>query len=97
VLVADYWLVRRRRLALQDLYLRQGAYAYSGGWNPAAVVATVAGCALAWGGLVVDALKPLWDYGWFIGFFAAAILYLLLMRGRHTAAAEVETRVERTA
>jgi len=80
VLIADYWVVRRRRLALEDLYLAGGAYRYAGGWNVAAVVATLSGCALAWGGLVLPVLKPLYDYAWFVGFFAAFGLYILLMR-----------------
>jgi NCS1 family nucleobase:cation symporter-1 len=82
VLIADYWLVRRKRLRLEDLYLTQGIYRYAGGWNWKAVVATLVGCALAWGGLVVPALKPLWDYGWFVGFFASGILYRALAGGR---------------
>ena len=75
VLIADYWLVRKRRLKLEDLYLTHGVYRYSGGWNWRAVAATVAGCALAWGGLVVPALKPLYDYAWFVGFFVSGGLY----------------------
>jgi NCS1 family nucleobase:cation symporter-1 len=78
VLIADYWLVRRTKLPLEDLYLPDGAYRYSSGWNWKAVVATVVGCALAWGGLVVPALKPLYDYAWFVGFFASGILYWVL-------------------
>lgn len=78
VLIADYWLVRRKRLALEDLYLVEGAYRYRSGWNPAAVIATLVGCALAWGGLVIPTLKPLYDYAWFVGFFAAASLYWAL-------------------
>ena len=79
VLIADYWIVRRRQLDLADLYLPKGRY---GGWNPAAVVATLAGCALAWGGLVVPALKPLYDYAWFVGFFVSGAIYVMLSRGR---------------
>jgi NCS1 family nucleobase:cation symporter-1 len=75
VLIADYWLVRRGHLNLEDLYLPRGAYRYSGGWNWKAVAATLAGCALAWGGLVVPALKPLYSYAWFVGFFVAGLLY----------------------
>src|SRR5436309_311048 len=33
VLIADYWLVRRKNLALGDLYRRQGDYTFLGGWN----------------------------------------------------------------
>jgi NCS1 family nucleobase:cation symporter-1 len=81
VLIADYWLVRKQQLVLEDLYLPRGAYTYRNGWNWIAVVATLAGCALAWGGLVVPALKPLYSYAWFVGFFvSAAVHYLLTTR-----------------
>ncbi len=79
VLIADYWIVRRQKLELADLYLPNGRY---GSWNPAAVIATLAGCALAWGGLVVPALRPLYDYAWFVGFFAAGAIYVLLEAAR---------------
>jgi len=77
VLIADYWIVRRKELNLADLYLPQGEY---GGWSLPAVVATLAGCALAWGGLVYPPLRPLYDYGWFVGFFAASLIYVGLKR-----------------
>jgi NCS1 family nucleobase:cation symporter-1 len=77
VLVVDYWLVRKRELRLEDLYLPRGAYR---GWSWAAIGATALGCALAWGGLIVPALKPLYDYAWFVGFFAAGGAYLALAR-----------------
>ena len=73
VLIADYWIVRRRELKLEDLYLADGAYR---GWNWRAIGATGLGCALAWGGLVIPAMKPLYDYAWFVGFFAAGIAHI---------------------
>lgn len=78
VLIADYWLLRRTRLELADLYKTRGAYTYAAGWNWRAVVATLLGCALAWGGLVIPWLKPLYDYAWFVGFFVAGGVYWLL-------------------
>jgi NCS1 family nucleobase:cation symporter-1 len=81
VLIADYWLVRRRRLRLEDLYLTHGIYRYAGGWNWKAVVATLVGCFLAWGGFLFPVLKPLYAYGWFVGFFAAGLLYWFLSQG----------------
>jgi len=80
VLIVDYWIVRRKQLILPDLYRPQGAYTYNGGWNWRAVVATLAGCTLAWIGLVVPALRPLYDYAWFVGFGTAAIVHGLLMK-----------------
>jgi len=75
VLVADYWLVRRRELALEDLYLTDGEYR---GWNMRAIGATALGCALAWGGVIIPALKPLYDYAWFVGFSAAGAAHWAL-------------------
>jgi NCS1 family nucleobase:cation symporter-1 len=78
VLIADYWLVRKRRLVLEDLYLPHGVYRYNNGWNWNAVVATLAGCALAWGGLVIPMLKPLYSYAWFVGFIVAGVVHYVL-------------------
>jgi NCS1 family nucleobase:cation symporter-1 len=80
VLIADYWLVRNRRLELGDLYRTRGAYTYAAGWNWRAVAATIIGCGLAWVGLVVPALRPLYDYAWFVGFGASALTHLVLMK-----------------
>jgi NCS1 family nucleobase:cation symporter-1 len=77
VLIADYWIIRRRELRLEDLYLTDGAYS---GWRSSALVATAIGCALAWGGLVVPVLRPLYDYAWFVGSFAAGAAYVALAR-----------------
>jgi nucleobase:cation symporter-1, NCS1 family len=86
VLIADYWIVRRRRLDLEDLYLADGVYR---GWNGRAIFATAIGCALAWGGLVLPILAPLYDYAWFVGLFASGLAHLALAR--------VPARVERSA
>lgn len=80
VLIADYWLVRRKNLALADLYRTKGVYEYAGGWNWRAVAATIFGCFLAWIGLIVPALRPLYDYAWFVGFGAAFIAHYVLMK-----------------
>jgi len=85
VLITDYWLIRGRELQLEDLYLVDGAYRYGGGWHWRAIVATIGGCALAWGGLVVPPLRPLYDYAWFVGFLVAGSVYWLLRpRGRRS-------------
>jgi NCS1 family nucleobase:cation symporter-1 len=80
VLIADYWLVRKQKLILGDLYRKEGAYTYTSGWNWRAVVATLAGCGLAWIGLAVPSLKPLYDYAWFVGFGSSAVIHYVLMK-----------------
>jgi NCS1 family nucleobase:cation symporter-1 len=77
VLVTDYWIVRRRVLRLEDLYLPDAAY---GNWNGRAIAATALGCALAWIGLIVPLLKPLYDYAWFVGFATSGLAHVMLAR-----------------
>jgi NCS1 family nucleobase:cation symporter-1 len=80
VLIADYWLVRQRGLALADLYRTHGEYRYAGGWNWRAVVATLLGCFFAWIGLIIRELSVLYDYAWFVGFGVAFLVHWTLMK-----------------
>jgi NCS1 family nucleobase:cation symporter-1 len=81
IMIADYFLVRRCELDLEDLYKRDGIYSYGkSGVNMAAIWSFAAGVAVALIGLVVPALAWLYSYAWFVGFGVSAILYLLLMK-----------------
>jgi NCS1 family nucleobase:cation symporter-1 len=84
VLIIDYWVLRKRVLDLRSLYVADGAYRYHRGWNPAAVIATVVGAALALAGAFWDALRPMYDWSWFVGFAVAAGLYYGLSRALGT-------------
>lgn len=81
VLIVDYWILRKKTLDLRSLYVRDGAYAYKNGWNMAAVIATLAGTAVALAGAFWEPMKPIYDFSWFIGFGLAGGLYYVLMRG----------------
>ena len=80
VMIADYFLVRRSRLNVDDLYRRGGEYEYRDGINPRAVVALVTGIAVALLGLVVPAVRWLYDYAWFVGFGVSGAVYVMLMQ-----------------
>jgi nucleobase:cation symporter-1, NCS1 family len=80
IMICDYYVVRRRQLVVEDLYRRGGVYEYRGGFNPNAIVALVAGVAVALIGLMVPALRWLYDYAWFVGFVVSGGLYFVLMR-----------------
>jgi len=78
-MIADYFLVRRSRLNVDDLYRRNGEYEYRDGINPRAVLALAAGIAVALLGLVVPAVRWLYDYAWFVGFGVSGAVYFMLM------------------
>nr|WP_235502714.1 MULTISPECIES: NCS1 family nucleobase:cation symporter-1 [unclassified Kitasatospora] len=50
ILIADYWLIRRTELVLDELYRPAGRYWYTAGWNLRAVLALLVGGVLAVGG-----------------------------------------------
>jgi nucleobase:cation symporter-1, NCS1 family len=82
IMICDYFLIRRRVLLVDDLYLRGGIYEYSRGFNWLAVIALAAGAATALVGLVIPPLRSLYDYSWFVGFAVAFAVYYSLMRLR---------------
>ena len=93
ILIADYFVLRRTRLDVADLYRRGGRYEYARGINPAAVVAFVLGVLPSIPGFLAQAfpasfpgvpamLKDLYAYAWFIGVGVAGVVYLAMMRGR---------------
>jgi NCS1 family nucleobase:cation symporter-1 len=77
VLIADYWILRRSDLAVDDLYREDGIY---GRWQWGGIAATILGCIAAWIGLVVPPLRPLYDYAWFVGFGVSFAAHLVLAR-----------------
>lgn len=79
VMIADYYVVRKRIIVTGDLFERGGIYEFSRGFNWRAIAALVAGIALALIGLVVPALHGLYQYAWFVGFGVSFFVYLLLM------------------
>jgi NCS1 family nucleobase:cation symporter-1 len=80
IMICDYFIVRRRVLAVDDLYLRGGIYEYSHGFNWLAVAALFAGAGTALVGLVVPPLRMLYDYSWFVGFAVSFSTYYALMK-----------------
>jgi NCS1 family nucleobase:cation symporter-1 len=80
IMICDYFVIRRRVLIVDDLYLRGGVYEYSRGFNWLAVVALALGAGTALVGLVVPAVRVLYDYSWFVGFAVSFVAYYALMR-----------------
>jgi NCS1 family nucleobase:cation symporter-1 len=80
IMIADYFILRKCTLDVNGLYRSEGPYSYTRGVNWNAIIALACGIAVALIGLIVPSLRWLYDYAWFVGFFVAGILYLLLMK-----------------
>ena len=97
ILMVDYYMVRRTRLDVAQLYRIEGIYAYRGGWNPAAIVAFVAGVLPNIPGFmnaafpsafpdVGETFKTIYTYAWFVGLAIAAVVYGAMMKGQRVPA-----------
>ena len=80
IMIGDYFFIRKTQLDVNSLYHREGAYHYTKGVNPRAVVALVLGVVIALVGLIFPPMHFLYDYAWFVGFFTSGLLYLGLMK-----------------
>src|SRR5579859_2634715 len=80
VLICDYFLVRKKVLTTEDLYLRGGQYEYSRGFHWQAIAALAVGAAVAFIGLLVPSLRTLYNYAWFVGFAVSFCAYFALMK-----------------
>jgi len=78
VLVADYFVVHRKMIQVDDLYRRGGRYEYTRGFNLRAIIALLAGITIALAGLVVPRVRALYDYAWFVGFGASFLVTVSL-------------------
>ena len=89
VLIADYYIVHKQTVVVDDLFTMKpsGAYWYRRGYNPAAVFAVVFGGVVALftvlfngsvHGLSIPGMKTASDYSWFIGCGLAFAGYFFL-------------------
>jgi NCS1 family nucleobase:cation symporter-1 len=88
ILICDYFVLRRTKLSLRDLYEPRGRYSYVGGVNWIAVAALVVAVAPCVPGFLhtvklIPSVPAIWDriytYAWFVTFALAFVIYGLLM------------------
>jgi nucleobase:cation symporter-1, NCS1 family len=85
IMVADYYLVKRQTVKLEDLYTLspKGSLYFDGGWNRKALAALAVSGALSIGLALLGAFGLMFnvgDWGWLIGSAAGAIVYVALSR-----------------
>lgn len=81
ILIADYFIIRKKNLDLPELYKEEGIYSYKKtGFNTAAMIALLVGVFLALIGYWVPVLNFLYSLSWFTGFIISFVLYILLMK-----------------
>lgn len=80
VIMADYWLVRRQRVNVPELYSEspEAAYYYRRGVNQRAFAALIPAALVAVLVSVVPLFAPIAGFSWFVGALIAAVAYLAI-------------------
>ncbi len=89
IMIVDYYFIRKKELAVDELYRHNGRYKFSNGFNHVAIIALLAGVLPNVPGFLVNIkvvvadTMPLWvnnlyHYAWFVGFFVSGIVYWVL-------------------
>jgi NCS1 family nucleobase:cation symporter-1 len=96
ILIADYWVLRKRQLSVVDLFRVDGKYAYGGGVNQRAVIVLIVAILPVIPGFLHAATTPngqvaqptfldsLYTYAWFVTFGLSFVLYLVASGFRRT-------------
>jgi len=80
ILICDYFIVKKKKLNVTDLYRRNGQYEFTNGFNLKAIYSLIGGVVVALIGLLVPSLRFLYDYAWFVGFAVSFVIYFLIMK-----------------
>ncbi|MGK1032735.1 NCS1 family nucleobase:cation symporter-1 [Klebsiella pneumoniae] len=94
ILIADFYLIKRGRVSVDDLFddTPQGKYWYRNGFNPKAIAALLPSVGL---GLIISfipALHEVANFSWFIGVFLGATAYRWLARDEREVQAKAAFR-----
>lgn len=81
ILVIDYYIIRRQKINMNDLFSAQptGAYYYTKGWNIRGLIAFAIGALFSVATVLVPSLAKFEGYGFLLGAALGGIVYWLLM------------------
>ena len=86
ILIVDYYLIRKEKLHLADLYKTNGGrYHYTNGWHRNALIAFAVAAVFSVATVWVPVLGQLEGYGWVIGAVLGGAIYRALCKGESAA------------
>ncbi|MCP3944327.1 MAG: NCS1 family nucleobase:cation symporter-1 [Desulfobacteraceae bacterium] len=89
ILLVDFYILRKQKLQVDDLYIQGGQYSYYRGFNPRAIAAFLIGALPNLPGFlsevkILSNIPPvfasIYSYAWFAGLFLAGVSYYFLMK-----------------
>lgn len=99
ILLCDYFLIRKQELNIDDLYKKDGEYAYFKGFNIAALTAFIIGVLPNIPGFfhrigMMKEISPffetIYSFAWFVGLPLAGLVYYIMMKLNLTGSKKVQ-------
>ncbi len=78
--IIDFWVLKKGKLKLLDLYTEGGEYWYKSGINPAAFIALTVAIIVTLPSQFIQSMHIIQSYSIFVSFIIGALLYYLLMK-----------------
>jgi len=84
ILIADYYLIRKQKIVVDDLYTlnKEGTYWYSNGYNKIAIWTIIPAAAVPILCVLIPSFRPAANYAWFIGMGLGLVIYTVLSKKR---------------
>jgi nucleobase:cation symporter-1, NCS1 family len=98
IMIVDYYFIRNKELAVDELYSHKGRYRFTSGFNIIALIALVAGILPNVPGFLTTAelstvsqlphwipdwLYGMYHYAWFVGFFVSGFVYWIFTKNNN--------------
>ena len=80
IIVVDYYLIKKEKVAVQMLFQLNGPYWYQNGFNKNAIWALLIGIFISVPVAMISEFKVLAPFSWFVGVIVSGITYWLLMK-----------------
>ena len=86
ILIADYFIIRKKNLDVENLFQVKGLYSYNSlGMNYKAIISLLLGIFVALIGFWVPEISFLYSLSWFSGFIVSFVAYYLMMKNEKLA------------
>jgi NCS1 family nucleobase:cation symporter-1 len=80
IIIADFFLVRKQKLDVPELFKVNGRYRYQNGFSITALAVLFVSAAIVITGEFVPAVGWLYSYAWFVGLVLGFVAYLIAVR-----------------
>lgn len=78
IMLAQYFVISKTEIDLNELYAKKGKYTYNKGFNINAIITLIIAAVLCLIGNFVPFFAPLYEMSWIVGIVSAFVIYIII-------------------